>query len=269
MSAGIDDQRAGLHERRHFIQAQRLLDAIDEAPRGGTIERCRRLCHLGDERGHACSIRGIARAGERGVRRRGAQRAQRELRRGRLGDGNQQWRRPTHIEAGQCIRGLIKAAQQQQAPRRDQPRLERVGAVAARFERGGRSRQRARRPVEIAHRERDLGLGNDAACTCHRLMRTEAACGTPQQLAGARVLAELRERDTAQREGRWIIAQRDPMERAERVAAGEGARGGGNQGVHEIRVLRSADGVRLMRVRENRSACRYCALIRGVPWQVL
>ena len=58
-----------------------------------------------------------------------------------------------------------------------------------------------------------------------------------QLLAGARMLAELGHGDAAQGQ-RWrVVAQGDPLERAERVAGREGARGYGDQGVHEDRLL--------------------------------
>ncbi len=72
-------------------------------------------------------------------------------------------------------------------------------------------------------------------------MGAEAAGGAPQQLAGARVLAELGHGDAAQRERRRVVAQGDALEGAERVAGGEGARGGGDQGVHDDRLLRRGD----------------------------
>ena len=97
-------------------------------------------------------------------------------------------------------------------------------------------RQRARRAAEVAHRQRHLGLGDDAARARQLLVGAEAAGGAPQQLAGARVLAELGHGDAAQRQRRRVVAQGDPLEGAERVAGGEGARGGGDQGVHRDRL---------------------------------
>ena len=67
-------------------------------------------------------------------------------------------------------------------------------------------------------------------------MGAEAAGGAPQQLAGARVLAELRHGDAAQGQRRRVVAQGNALEGAERVAGGEGARGGGDQGVHDERL---------------------------------
>jgi hypothetical protein len=65
----------------------------------------------------------------------------------------------------------------------------------------------------------------------------EAAGGAPQELAGARVLAELGHGDAAQGERRRVVAQADALESADRIADGEGARGGGDQGVHRNRLM--------------------------------
>ena len=63
-------------------------------------------------------------------------------------------------------------------------------------------------------------------------MRAEGTGRATQQLARACMLAELRHRDAAQRERRRVVAQRDVLERAERVAGAQRARGRGDQGVH-------------------------------------
>ena len=170
-----------------------------------------------------------------------AQRAQRELGRGQLGHRRQRRRQAARIEARQRGRGLVEAAEQQQPARRDQPRLQRVGAIGVRLERGRGRRQRARRAAEVAHGQRHLGLGDDAACARQLLVGAEAAGGAPQQLAGARVLAELGHGDAAQGQRRRVVAQGDALEGAERVAGGEGARGGGDQGVHGDRLHPRAD----------------------------
>ncbi len=181
------------------------------------------------------------RAGERVSRRADAQRAQCQLGRGQLGHRRQRRRHATRIEACQRVRGLVEAADQQEPAQRDQPRLQRVGPIPMRIERVRRRRQRTRRPAEIAHRQRHLGLGDDAARARQFLVGAEAAGGAPQELAGARVLAELGHGDAAQGQRRRVVAQRHPLEGAERVAGGESARGGSDQGVHNDRLLRRAD----------------------------
>jgi len=117
------------------------------------------------------------------------------------------------------------------------PRLQRVGMIGARLERSRRRRQRARRAAQVAHGQLHLRLGNDAARARQLLVGAEAAGGAPQQLAGARVLAELGHGDAAQGEGRRVVAQGDPLEGTERVACGQRARDGADQGVHDDRLL--------------------------------
>ena len=56
-------------------------------------------------------------------------------------------------------------------------------------------------------------------------------------------LAELRHGDPAQRQGRWIVAQRDSVQGAEPVAGDKRARRGGKQGIHEGRLLDDDEGV--------------------------
>jgi hypothetical protein len=68
----------------------------------------------------------------------------------------------------------------------------------------------------------------------------EAAGGAPEELAGARVLAELGHGDAAEGERRRVVAQADVLEGAEHVADDEGARGGGDQRVHRERLLGAA-----------------------------
>ena len=239
-TAGVDHQRARGEERFDLVEAQRLLVAGVEAPGGGTIERGARLGHLGQERGHARAFGRLVGAGERRLRRCCAQRAQRHLGRGQLGHRQQRRWQAARVEAGQRGCGLVEAAEQQQPAHRDQTCLQRVGAIGARLERGRRGRQRARRAAEVAHGEGHLGLCDDTAGTRQLLVGTEAAGGAPEQLAGARVLAELGHGDAAQGERRRVVAQGDALEGAERVAGDEGARGGGDQGVHRDRLPRGA-----------------------------
>jgi hypothetical protein len=61
-----------------------------------------------------------------------------------------------------------------------------------------------------------------------------------RKFAGARVLAELGHGDAAQGERRRVVAQGNALEGAERVAGGECARRGGDQGVHDERLHRCA-----------------------------
>src|SRR5262245_11682254 len=113
-----------------------------------------------------------------------------------------------------------------------------VAAIAMRFERGRRRGQRPRRAAEIAGGKRHLGFGDDAARPRQILVRAKATGGAAQQLAGARVLAELRHGDAAQGKRRRIVAQGDPLESTDCIAASEGAGGSGDKGLHDDRLLR-------------------------------
>ena len=107
-----------------------------------------------------------------------------------------------------------------------------VRPIAMRFERRPRGPKRLHGAAQIARDERDLGFGDRAPCAGRRLLRTEGARGASQQLLRARQIAELRHRDAAQRERRRIVAQRDPLQRAERIARFERTRRGRDQRVH-------------------------------------
>jgi hypothetical protein len=71
-------------------------------------------------------------------------------------------------------------------------------------------------------------------------MGAECARGAPQELACARIIAELRHGNAAQRQRRRVVAQGNPVECAQRVAASESARGGGDQRVHDEVNFRNA-----------------------------
>jgi hypothetical protein len=149
--------------------------------------------------------------------------------------------------------GLVDAAEQQQAAHGDQLRVQRIGAIVPRRERRRRRRQRARRSAQVAHRQRHLGLGDDAARARELLVRAESARRPLDQLARAAMLAELRHRDAAQRQRRRVLAQADALERAQRVAGRQGARGGGDEGIHRRRSVDDALGLEQQR-RRNRQA---------------
>ena len=122
--------------------------------------------------------------------------------------------------------------------------MERVGAIAERVERLRRGVERVHRPAQVARGERDLGLGDLAAGLGESLSGAEAARGASQELARPLVVAELGHRDAAQGERRRIVAQRDALERTERITGRQRARGRGDEGVHGGRIVwaRSAQG---------------------------
>ncbi len=235
-TARIDHQCSRREQRFDFIEAQRLLITRTDLPRSRVIERSARLGHLRLQCGHARVFGCHFGACERRSRGGRAQRAQRHLGSGQLGHCEQRRRHAACVELAQLRCGLVEAPEQQQPAHRDQACVQRVGAIGTRLERGGRGRQRARRATEIAHRQRHFGLRHDAAGARQLLVRAEAARGAPQQLAGTRVLAELRHRDAAQRQRRRVVAQAHAFEGGERVAGSKSARGSGDQGIHRERL---------------------------------
>ncbi len=107
-----------------------------------------------------------------------------------------------------------------------------VQPVSVFFERRPRCIERLRRPAQVARGKRDLGFGNDAPRACHGFFWTEGALSGSQQRPRALEIAELRNCDTAKRERRRIVAQRDPLQRAEGITLDEGACRGCDQRIH-------------------------------------
>ena len=122
------------------------------------------------------------------------------------------------VDLGQRALGLVEAPEKEKSARLDVTRMGGVGEVAVPFERRPRRRERLRRPIQVARDERDLGLGHHASGARDRLSRTEGACGAAQQRLRLGEIAELRHRDAAQRQRRCIVAQRNAVQRAERIA---------------------------------------------------
>ncbi len=152
------------------------------------------------------------------------------------------------IEAVEQPLGLVEAADQEQAADLEIARMRGVEPVAVRLERRARGVERLRRPAQVARHQRDLGLGDDAARARHASFGPKARAARSQQQLGAREIAELRHRDAAQRQRRRIVAQRDPVQRAERIAAGKGTRGGGDQRVHSNPATLVTLAIRLRRL---------------------
>src|ERR1700728_2058417 len=112
---------------------------------------------------------------------------------------------------------LLQAADKDETPDLKISRMCGVQPVAVLFERRPRSFERCRTPAQVARGKCDLGFGDDAPSTCHGFPWTEGICGFSQEFLRACKLTELRHRDAAQREGRRIVAQSNPLQCAERV----------------------------------------------------
>src|SRR5262245_35436163 len=128
--------------------------------------------------------------------------------------------------------GLVEAADQEQAPDLEIARVRGVHPVAVRLERRPCRGERLRRPAQAPRGQRDLALGADAPRAGHGLSRTEGTGRASYERLRSHEIAELRHRDAAQRERRRIVAQRDPVQRAERITRGERTRRRRDQRVH-------------------------------------
>ena len=179
----------------------------------------------------ACA-RGALGPGERRARRLRPQASHRDPRNDQLVGGPQRGREGRGVELGERALGLVEAPDQEQAPDLEIPRMRGVHPVAVLFERRPRRVERLRGPAQVARDERDLGLGDDAPRAGHGLLRTEGARRASQESLRANEIAELRHRDAAQRERRRVVAQGDPVQRAERITRRERTRRGRDQRVH-------------------------------------
>ena len=79
--------------------------------------------------------------------------------------------------------------------------------------------ERRRWPAQVARGQRDLGFGHHAAGARHRILGAERAGGAAHQRPGAFEVAQLRQRDAAQRQRRRVVAQRHPAQRGQGIAA--------------------------------------------------
>ena len=127
---------------------------------------------------------------------------------------------------------LVEAADQEQAPDREIPRMRSIYAVAVRFERRPRCVERLRRPAQVARDECDLGLGDDTPRAGHGLFRTEGARRTAHESLRSNEIAQLRHRDASKRERRRVVAQGDPVQCAKGITRRKRTRRGRDQRVH-------------------------------------
>ena len=232
MTARVHDECPGRQHRFNLLkQEEPLLATRDQARRGRAQDKgC--AFHLR----HQCRDAGLARGtlgpSERSARHLGPKASHGDPRNDQLVGGPRRGREGRRIEPGERMLGLVETPDQEKAPDLEMPRMRGVHPVAVLFERRPRRVERLRRPAEVARHERDLGLGDDAPRAGHGLSRTEGARRALQESLRAHEIAELRHRDAAQREGRRIVAQANPLQYAEEVTRGERARRSRDQRVH-------------------------------------
>jgi len=212
-------------------QDEPLLSTDNQACSGGIQdERC--AFDFGHERGDACLARGPLRLSECGAGRPGSEAPHRDARNNQLVSGPGCGRKRRRVEIGERVLGLVEPADQEEAPDFEVAGMRSVDAVAVRFECRARRVEGLRRPAQIARGEGDLGLRHDAPRAGHRLFWTEGACSTPQEGLRSYQIAKLRHCDAAKSKGRRVVAQGDPLQRAEKIARRECARRGRDQRVH-------------------------------------
>src|SRR5678815_4891144 len=98
--------------------------------------------------------------------------------------------------------------------------MRRVRSVAMRFEQRTRRIQCFGWKAQVARCQRHFGLRDHASRTRKWLLRTKSPRSAAQQGLCLHEVPELRHRDAAQRERRWIVAQGYQLQRAERIARG-------------------------------------------------
>ena len=128
--------------------------------------------------------------------------------------------------------GFVDAPDQEEAPDLEIPRIRGVRSVAVGFERRPCRVERLRWPAEVARDERDVGLGDDAPRAGHGLFRTEGTRSTSQESLRSNEIAELRHGNASKRERGRIVAQGDPLQRAEGIARRQCTRRDSDQRVH-------------------------------------
>ncbi|MNN06318.1 hypothetical protein D3C81_1191060 [compost metagenome] len=243
-TAGVHDQCAGIQQRLYLIDAQRVLDSCTNAASGRLIQPGAGFIDLGLQCGNARISGRNACALKRRASFFDLQPAQCQRSRGQVGHCGQRGRHRPAVEPREDACGLLQFSEQQQAARQDQPRLQRVGMITARFENRCDRQQGARGAAEFAHGQRHFGFCQAAACACQYFMRPKPTPRTSQQFTCTRQFAELGHGDSAQGQRGRIVAQRNVLEGSKNIAGGKGTRGGGGQGVHRDR-LPACVGVRI------------------------
>ena len=228
----------GVTARVHH-EGARTRGALPPRPAAGPAPRRAREARGGRSQGERCALHFRGQGGDAGVARgaarpRRAQRAPPAVRRRRTARPatTSAW---AAFEAGGKGVGSSPASIRSASPscptsrRRRAWRCPACAALArspCASERRPGGVQRLGGPAQVARDERDLGLGDNAACAGHGLPRPEGARGAAQQGLGADQVAEPRHRDAAQRERRRVVAQGDALQGAEHIAGRQRARGG-------------------------------------------
>ena len=155
-------------------------------------------------------VRGAPGPNERSARRLRPEASHCDPRDDQLVGGPRRGREGRGVEPGEFTLGLVEAADQEEAPDLEIPRMGGVHPVAVLFQRRPRGVERLRRPAQVAADEGDLGLGDDTPRAGHGLFRTEGARRTSHESLRSNEIAELRHRDASKCQRRRVVTQGDP-----------------------------------------------------------
>ncbi|MNP13132.1 hypothetical protein D3C76_1054010 [compost metagenome] len=144
----------------------------------------------------------------------------------------QGWRQRCRVQVNELPLGLIEPADQQQATDAQITRVGCIDKIAVGLQRDPRRFQRLHRPTKIPRGQCDLGFGDGAACPRHDFFRPKGPRGHAYQRFGPHQIPQLRHGDTAQCQRGRIVAQRDPVQRTQRIARRQRLRCGGDQRIH-------------------------------------
>ena len=234
MTAGVHDECLRRQQRFDLLEQEESLLATRNQARRGRVQDEGRAFDLRRQRRDTCVARGALGPSERRARRLRPQAPHRDARDDQLVGGSQCGRERRGIEGGERTLGLVEAADQEQAPDLEMPRMRGVDAVAVLLRASpaprrapsraspGRARRARSRP-----RRRRISRGRRPLSDRRR---------APRVAGGFRAIeiAELRHRDAAKRERRRVVAQRDPLQCTEGIARRERTRRGRDQRVHQI-----------------------------------
>ena len=166
-------------------------------PRRGLVQRASGGLYLGAQRcnaGVACVALGTT---ERRASARRLQPAHGDARDDQPGGCAQCWGKRREPDACKRLLGRGRAADQEQPPHLEQPRVRGITMIAVVLERRTRGVERPAGPAELARGERDLGFGHDASGARNRIGCTECVRGAPEERPRSLEVAELRHRDAA------------------------------------------------------------------------
>jgi hypothetical protein len=226
VTARVHDERARSEQRFNLLEKEGPRLALSDQARRRRVENEHSVCDFGCQRRDTGAARGAPGSSERIACRLGPQASDCDTRNGELMGRPERGREGLRVKPEERALGFLEPADQQEAPDRKTPSMRSVDPVAVRFKGPARGIEGFRGPAELARDERDLGFRDHAPRPGEGLSRAKGARRGSHQGLRPRKITELRHRDTAQRERGRILAQRNPLERAQRITCREGTRRG-------------------------------------------